>query len=484
MSKRGDSAVLFDLWGQRGWYRVDVAGEHFHMQDIKSLFRSGVPEGGAELDVTVEFVPEPTNRHDRGAVKVMVGSAHVGYLPKETAAAYRPVIAELISAGFAPRCGAQVRAWHEFDYDLQRNGDVKKHSTGIEARITLDLAEPHMLTPLNAAPTVAHLVLPVGTAVQVGGEEEHMETLRGWTRPAGEGWVHVSLHQITEQMARSTRSVVEVRLDRQRVGQLTPKMSGEFAPAIALLERSGLLTVARAVVKGNSLKADVVLYAAKAGELDEGWLRKSIDGASASHARALIDTPHEPEAVAAPIVSAIEVAPNIQAEVVGSDVPMAPQVQPGGWFPDPSGAGGLRWWDGTAWTEHRADRPPLTAATTDSSQPDAGAAGGTAPVHADYTTQTMSTRIEGYMIAVEYDDRVLRVHANNGLARVALAGPDHDKGDVVIPRGAIAAVTFKVATPLVNGHLVVTTSNGRVYQMHFRRKQQDDFARLAHELGA
>lgn len=31
------------------------------------------------------------------------------------------------------------------------------------------------------------------------------------------------------------------------------------------------------------------------------------------------------------------------------------QSQPAGWFPDPSGGPGTRWWDGQQWTEHTSD---------------------------------------------------------------------------------------------------------------------------------
>lgn len=38
-----------------------------------------------------------------------------------------------------------------------------------------------------------------------------------------------------------------------------------------------------------------------------------------------------------------------------ANAPAAPAVAPAGWYPDPSGAHRLRYWDGRTWTEHIAD---------------------------------------------------------------------------------------------------------------------------------
>lgn len=37
---------------------------------------------------------------------------------------------------------------------------------------------------------------------------------------------------------------------------------------------------------------------------------------------------------------------------------------PPGWYPDPSGRGGLRWWDGTQWTQHVQAMPTSPAVET------------------------------------------------------------------------------------------------------------------------
>lgn len=66
--------------------------------------------------------------------------------------------------------------------------------------------------------------------------------------------------------------MVEVRLDDVAVGRLTPKMSEQFLPAIAMIARSGQLTAGRALLKGNSLKVDVALHAERVQNLSAEWV--------------------------------------------------------------------------------------------------------------------------------------------------------------------------------------------------------------------
>jgi hypothetical protein len=92
--------------------------------------------------------------------------------------------------------------------------------------------------------------------------------------------------------------------------------------------------------------------------------------------------------------------------------------------------------------------------------------------------------IDGYRIDVECDEQSLRVRAKNNAARAALTGKAHGDGALVIPQSTIVDVKFKAARMFVKGKLSVRTTDGHKYRMHFRKRQQGDFERLAQQLDA
>ncbi|WP_143235358.1 HIRAN domain-containing protein [Paractinoplanes atraurantiacus] len=282
-------AEAFELWGQRGRAYFEVVGESFYEKQIKALFKDTKlrADGGTELAIVVELRPDPLNRYDPHAVGVWGTTGQLGSLSRDEAKKYQPVLLQLVKAGYTPVVGARAYGSEYEDYDGR-----KKFRGGV----WLDLAEPHMLFPLNAPPRDgAHQVLPLGAAIQVTGEDKHLDALIPHLRPEGEGWVHATLHPITEQTARSTKDLVEVRIDGHRVGQLTPKMSGDLLPAITHLAASGTTAATRAVVKGNRLKAEVVLYVQRAHELPASWLdARPAAVAVAAPPRAHVPVPPRP----------------------------------------------------------------------------------------------------------------------------------------------------------------------------------------------
>lgn len=64
-------------------------------------FRDGAADYLAELDRDATFTlePEPTNKYDPNAVKVMHGEKHLGYVPKDLA----PLVCRRIAAGLIDR---------------------------------------------------------------------------------------------------------------------------------------------------------------------------------------------------------------------------------------------------------------------------------------------------------------------------------------------------------------------------------------------
>lgn len=78
--------------------------------------------------------------------------------------------------------------------------------------------------------------------------------------------------------------------------------------------------------------------------------------------------------------------------VVSTDIPHSPA----GWYPDPQGSGGQRWWDGTAWTEHT--HPAAPAAPAPAHQPTPA----TPPAAGQYTPTAGPPAAQPYPGATPY----------------------------------------------------------------------------------
>lgn len=71
-----------------------------------SFRQDAVPSPGS-YDFTLRA--EPTNSHDRNAVKVLHGPRHVGYLPRDEAALYSPRLQAAYENGITVTVGGDVR---------------------------------------------------------------------------------------------------------------------------------------------------------------------------------------------------------------------------------------------------------------------------------------------------------------------------------------------------------------------------------------
>ncbi len=62
------------------------------------------------IEAEAALVPEPDNPHDPNAVMVQIGERLVGYLPRDTAVAYGPMLAAVAARGRTAACEAMIAA--------------------------------------------------------------------------------------------------------------------------------------------------------------------------------------------------------------------------------------------------------------------------------------------------------------------------------------------------------------------------------------
>lgn len=251
-------------WGRCG--QLEVEGEFARPDAVKTLLGHlgdfHKPDGAERSDVEAVLLPDPENPFDPKAVAVYLENHHVGYLSRDDARRYAQALDAATREGLYFR--TRGRLW----------GSSSGHSgRGVVARANVWLPQPELMLPENPLPDEPHVVLPGRHTVQVTKEDEHHDVLIKYVSDGAGRPVAVELVVVEEQRARSRSTRVQVELDGERVGVLTPLQSDNLRPLVDHLAELGLRTFARAVVRGSSLKAEVVLNTIKAQDGDvDGWL--------------------------------------------------------------------------------------------------------------------------------------------------------------------------------------------------------------------
>ncbi|MBB1154682.1 DUF4236 domain-containing protein [Amycolatopsis dendrobii] len=197
--------------------RISIVGEAHYQPALRRAAR-GMPAGDRfdqHLPAVALLVPEPRNPHDLHAVRVAAihpaGTETVGYLSRSDARSYQPVLRALGDAGYAGTCPARITG----------GGNGRRYG------MYLHLAGPDALEIANLV-TEADLLTPERT-VTVTKEENHQETLRHYHSGPLRTIVAAELAPSTVSSGKHKGSyAIEVRLDGQRVGELTAAMSARY----------------------------------------------------------------------------------------------------------------------------------------------------------------------------------------------------------------------------------------------------------------
>lgn len=202
---------VLEAWASGRGYPFEVVGESRYEIELKKVVRrhGGGQEG--EIFTTAVLLPEPTNPYDPNAVAVTVDQLTVGYIPREKALDYSPLLKRLAHQGIL--VSVPSRVWW-------RNEDEWWSS------VRLDLNPPGLLLPINAPPSTTAMQLPPGGAVQVTGEEEHMDVLGPLLQHEKQVAAIATMHETTEQKARSSKQARKF---------LLPEMPGRRGKADTLL---------------------------------------------------------------------------------------------------------------------------------------------------------------------------------------------------------------------------------------------------------
>ncbi len=232
--------------------RVSVVGESHYQPVLKAAARGRtVAEGDLDnaIPVTAVLVPEPNNQYDRNAVRVDVEGHTAGYLSRETAVQYQPVLLQLQAKGQLGWCPGRIMGGGRRSYGIY-----------------LHMSPPERLVCANLDRDLE--ILDADRKVTVTGEEKHQGTLESIA--AGRDAVAVFASFAPCKIAKGKYAGaegVEVRIDDERVGELTKAMSDRYGPVVRAVDAGGKTPGCEALLIASDRGYQVELRMPRQGDL-------------------------------------------------------------------------------------------------------------------------------------------------------------------------------------------------------------------------
>lgn len=220
-------------------YEVKVVGESNYQEALEAACGGRSGDGARVPLVTASLRREPTNQHDRNAVRADLNGRCAGYIPRDQAPIFGEVLGKMAEQGLPPTC----RAWLTGGWD---RGVLDRGSFGIVLDVHPDLQV------IDDAP-----MLPFGTGrVSITGEEGSQAYLTSLLEGQDRAEVLASLEPDDQSIL--------VDVGGMKVGKLTPKMSARYGLWVSEILSAGFPEAAceARIIRGPK-KVDVFLKLAR-----------------------------------------------------------------------------------------------------------------------------------------------------------------------------------------------------------------------------
>lgn len=253
-----ESRERFRLQGS-GAYWYEVVGESNYVDAIASLFNR--PSGDQEIFVDALLLPEPTNKYDANAIRVVVKGRTVGYVPRDRTSELHPLLNALAARNQVLEVGSRAYLGKD-DFTDEFFGSV-----------SLDLPyELELALPLNSPPTGSR-IWPQGAGAVVSLAPEATGVLSSAMTKSVFSGKAVAYFELLAIADDSAKPAVQVSLEGQVIGHLAALRAKKLHPFIAQAPASRPFFALGRIV-GNSVSVEVTLDLKQPEKLSEEEISK------------------------------------------------------------------------------------------------------------------------------------------------------------------------------------------------------------------